>query len=193
MRETVNRCIALIKEKSEKQGNAGYDIQAPKNPSIIINYNLDEKMVKDYLNYLEQLWPGIYRNVPQAGKDSNFETIENSVRGNSIFESYNLIYIQILVNLTNCDIQELENFYNKYFPKGKYRVILHEFLDYEKGAEIDSTEEKLLDMMRSDSEADLQLLYSNRLFNGGMWIGENARKLLRLWADKSPGMCIESR
>lgn len=193
MRETVNRCIALIKEKSKIQGNAGYDTQAPKNPSIIINYNLDEKMVKDYLNYLEQLWPGIYRNVPRAGKDSNFETIENSVRGNPIFENYNLIYIQILVNLTNCSIQELREFCNKYFSQSRYEIILHEFLDYEKGAEIDSTEEKLLNMMRSDSEADLQLIYSNRLFNGGMWIGENARKLLRLSADMTAVMCIDSR
>ena len=41
MNKLIERCITEIRNKSEKNGEEGYDAQAPKNPSIIVNYNLD--------------------------------------------------------------------------------------------------------------------------------------------------------
>ena len=48
MQKMINRCIAKVKEESEINERGGYDVQAPENPSIIVNYNLDNKMAHFY-------------------------------------------------------------------------------------------------------------------------------------------------
>ena len=120
MQEMINRCIAKVKEESEINERGGYDVQAPENPSIIVNYNLDNKMAERYFDYLEQLWPSVCQNVPQAKAEDDFEEIENDVRGNQIFKNFSEIDIHILVNLTACEIQELNNFLKHNFSRPVY-------------------------------------------------------------------------
>lgn len=192
MQEMINRCIAKVKEESEINERGGYDVQAPENPSIIVNYNLDNKMAERYFDYLEQLWPSVCQNVPQAKAEDDFEEIENDVRGNQIFKNFSEIDIHILVNLTACEIQELNNFLKHNFSRPVYKVILHEFLDYECGEKIPATEKKLLEILGHHERIRYQFLYSNRLSNGGMWRAENASRLLRLAANITAIMSIDS-
>ncbi len=192
MKEIINQCITEIKEKSEIQGREGYDLQAPKNPALIVNYNLDNKMAENYFNYLKQLWPSVARNLPQTERKESFEEIINELRGNQLFSDFNVIGVHILVNLTSCDTQNLKEFLDKKFSGPEYKVILHEFLDYESWAGIPKTEENLLWMLKEYKGIRYQFIYSNRLFNGGMWRGENALKLLRLAANITAIMSIDS-
>ena len=115
MNRLIERCITEIRNKSEKNGVEGYDAQAPKNPSIIVNYNLDNKTLDSYYDFLEQLWPSVYSNIPRAGKESDFEKIENQVRSNQLYLIFNEIQIHVLVNITECDIQELNKFLSEKF------------------------------------------------------------------------------
>ena len=192
MNTLIECCITEIKNKSEKNGVEGYDIQAPKNPSIIVNYNLDNKTVDSYYDFLEQLWPSVYTNIPRAGKKSDFEEIENQVRSNQLYLFFNEIQIHVLVNITECDIEELNNFLNEKFNGPLYKIILHEFLDYERKNQIAVSEDNLLRTMKNRDKIRYQFIYSNRLFNGAMWLGENALKIVRLSANITAIMSIDS-
>lgn len=192
MNTLIECCITEIRNKSEKNGVEGYDIQTPKNPSIIVNYNLDNKTVDSYYDFLEQLWPSVYTNIPRAGKKSNFEEIENQVRSNQLYLIFNEIQIHVLVNITECDIEELNNFLNEKFNGPLYKIILHEFLDYERKNQIAVSEDNLLRAMKNRDKIRYQFLYSNRLFNGAMWLGENALKIVRLAANITAIMSIDS-
>ncbi len=192
MNTLIECCITEIRNKSEKNGVEGYDIQTPKNPSIIVNYNLDNKTVDSYYDFLEQLWPSVYTNIPRAGKKSNFEEIENQVRSNQLYLIFNEIQIHVLVNITECDIEELNNFLNEKFNGPLYKIILHEFLDYERKNQIAVSEDNLLRAMKNRDKIRYQFVYSNRLFNGAMWLGENALKIVRLAANITAIMSIDS-
>ena len=63
MNKLIERCITEIRNKSEKNGIEGYDAQAPKNPSIIVNFNLDDETLNNYYGFLEQIWPSVYSNI----------------------------------------------------------------------------------------------------------------------------------
>lgn len=192
MNTLIECCITEIRNKSEKNGVEGYDIQTPKNPSIIVNYNLDNKTVDSYYDFLEQLWPSVYTNIPRAGKKSDFEEIENQVRSNQLYLIFNEIQIHVLVNITECDIEELNNFLNEKFNGPLYKIILHEFLDYERKNQIAVSEDNLLRTMKNRDKIRYQFVYSNRLFNGAMWLGENALKIVRLAANITAIMSIDS-
>ena len=192
MNTLIECCITEIRNKSEKNGVEGYDIQTPKNPSIIVNYNLDNKTVDSYYDFLEQLWPSVYTNIPRAGKKSDFEEIENQVRSNQLYLIFNEIQIHVLVNITECDIEELNNFLNEKFNGPLYKIILHEFLDYERKNQIAVSEDNLLRAMKNRDKIRYQFVYSNRLFNGAMWLGENSLKIVRLAANITAIMSIDS-
>ena len=192
MNTLIECCITEIRNKSEKNGVEGYDIQTPKNPSIIVNYNLDNKTVDSYYDFLEQLWPSVYTNIPRAGKKSDFEEIENQVRSNQLYLIFKEIQIHVLVNITECDIEELNNFLNEKFNGPLYKIILHEFLDYERKNQIAVSEDNLLRAMKNRDKIRYQFVYSNRLFNGAMWLGENALKIVRLAANITAIMSIDS-
>ena len=192
MKELIERCIAEMREKSEKNGMEGYDAQAPKNPSIVVNYNLDNNAVDSYFDILKQLWPSVYSNVPRADVASDFESIENQVRSNQLYLLFNEIHIHVLVNMTICNLTELRNFLNKEFNSPIYKIILHEFFDYEKNSNITSSEENLLKIMEQRDNVRFQFIYSNRLSNGAMWIGENALRIVRLAANVTAIMSIDS-
>lgn len=192
MNKLIERCITEIRNKSEKNGIEGYDAQAPKNPSIIVNFNLDEKTLNNYYGFLEQIWPSVYLNIPRTNIESDFETIENNVRSNQLYQTFNEIHIHVLVNITECNLQELSEFLNKQFNSPAYKIILHEFLDYERKSQIEDSENKLLSMMENHGRVQCQFIYSNRLYNGAMWIGENALKIARLAANITAIMSIDS-
>lgn len=192
MYKLIERCITEIRNKSEKNGVEGYDAQAPKNPSIIVNYNLDNKTLDSYYDFLEQLWPSVYSNIPRADKQSDFEKIENQVRSNQLYLIFNEIQIHVLVNITECDIQELNKFLSEKFDGPLYKIILHEFLDYERKNQITVSEDNLLNAMKNHDKIRYQFVYSNRLFNGAMWLGENALKIVRLAANVTAIMSIDS-
>lgn len=192
MNELIERCITEIRNKSEKNGIEGYEAQAPKNPSIIVNYNLDNKTLESYYNFLEQLWPSVYSNIPRADKKSNFESIENEVRSNQLYLIFNEIQIHVLVNMTECSLQELNSFLNEKFNSPLYKIILHEFLDYESKLRIEMSEKNLLTLMKNRDKVRYQFIYSNRLFNGAMWLGESSLKIIRLAANITAIMSIDS-
>ena len=192
MNKLIERCITEIRNKSEKNGVEGYDAQAPKNPSIIVNYNLDNNTLASYYDFLEQLWPSVYSNIPRADKQSDFEKIENQVRSNQLYLIFNEIQIHVLVNITECDIQELNKFLSEKFDGPLYKIILHEFLDYERKNRIEVSEDNLLKSMKDHDKIRYQFVYSNRLFNGAMWLGENALKIVRLAANITAIMSIDS-
>lgn len=192
MNKLIERCITEIRNKSEKNGIEGYDAQAPKNPSIIVNFNLDEKTLNNYYGFLEQIWPSVYLNIPRTNIESDFETIENNVRSNQLYQIFNEIHIHVLVNITDCNLQELNEFLDKQFNSPTYKIILHEFLDYERKSQIEDSENKLLSMMENHGRVQCQFIYSNRLYNGAMWIGENALKIARLAANITAIMSIDS-
>lgn len=192
MKELIERCITEIRNKSEKNGVEGYDAQAPKNPSIIVNYNLDNKALECYSEYLEQLWPSVYSNIPKADRESDFETIENQVRSNQLYLFFNEIQIHVLVDMTRCALEEMADFIDKRFNSPLYKIILHEFLDYESKSHIKVSEDNLLDSMKNRNKVRYQFVYSNRLFNGAMWIGENSSKVIRLAANVTAIMSIDS-
>lgn len=192
MNKLIERCITEIRNKSEKNGIEGYDAQAPKNPSIIVNFNLDEKTLNNYYGFLEQIWPSVYLNIPRTNIESDFETIENNVRSNQLYQIFNEIHIHVLVNITECNLQELSDFLNKQFNSPAYKIILHEFLDYERKSQIEDSENKLLSMMENRGRVRYQFIYSNRLYNGAMWLGENAVKIARLAANITAIMSIDS-
>lgn len=192
MKELIEQCITEIRNKSEKNGVEGYDAQAPKNPSIIVNYNLDNKALESYYVFLEQLWPSVYSNIPRADKESDFEAIENQVRGNQLYLIFNEIQIHVLVNMTKCSIQELSGFLDRKFNSPLYKIILHEFLDYESKSQVEISESNLLSAMKNREKVRYQFIYSNRLFNGAMWLGESALKTIRLAANITAIMSIDS-
>ena len=43
MKDLTQRCMAQIRSKSVKYKTEGYYAQDPANPSIIVNYNLDNE------------------------------------------------------------------------------------------------------------------------------------------------------
>lgn len=180
MKELIERCITEIRSKSEKNGVEGYDTQAPRTPSIIVNYNLDNKTVECYFEYLEQLWPSVYSNIPRAQRGSDFGIIENQVRSNQLFLNFNEIQIHVLVNITECDLSELKEFLIDKFGDLHFTIVLHEFLDYESKSKIEISENNLLGSMKICDKNAYQFVYSNRLSNGAMWIGENASRIIRL-------------
>lgn len=192
MNKLIERCITEIRNKSEKNGIEGDDAQAPKNPSIIVNFNLDEKTLNNYYGFLEQIWPSVYLNIPRSNIESDFETIENNVRSNQLYQTFNEIHIHVLVNITECNLRELSEFLNKQFNSPAYKIILHEFLDYERKSQIEDSENKLLSMMENHGRVQCQFIYSNRLYNGAMWLGENALKIARLAANITAIMSIDS-
>ena len=73
-----------------------------------------------------------------------------------------------------------------------YKIILHEFLDYERKNQIAVSEDNLLRAMKNRDKIRYQFVYSNRLFNGAMWLGENALKIVRLAANITAIMSIDS-
>lgn len=196
MNKLVDRCMAEIRHKSEKKGVKGYDApadtQAPKYPAIIVNYNLDNNVLKSYYDFLEQLWPSVYSNIPRSDKESNFEVIENQLRSNLLYLSFSEIQIHVLVNMTECSLQELSNFLNKNFNHPLYKIILHEFLDYESQSQIEISENNLLSSMKNRDKVRYLFIYSNRLYSGAMWLGESASKIIRLAANITAIMCIDS-
>ena len=192
MNELIKRCITEIRNKSEKNGIHGYDEQAPRNPSIIVNYNLEKESLDAYYVFLEQLWPSVYLNTPRANKDSDFEKIENEVRSNQLYSIFNEIHIHVLVNMTECIVDELRSFLKEKFDSPVYKLIVHEFLDYERKANNKKSEENLLSMMKEHDRVCYQLIYSNRLYNGAMWLGENSYKRIRLAANITALMSIDS-
>ncbi len=192
MNRLIQDCIARIRDKSENRGADGYDVQAPGNPSMIVNYNLDSERLTSYYAYLKQLWPGVYSNIPRADRESDFETLENQVRSNSLYVNFNEIHIHVLVDLTGADLGELRDFLQAEFDLPSYKLILHEFLDYEHRDQIEDSEEKLLSLMRGRGGIRYQFIYSNRLYNGAMWLGESAAKIIRLAANITAIMSIDS-
>lgn len=192
MNKLIERCITEIRNKSEKNGIEGYDAQAPKNPSIIVNFNLDEKTLNNYYRFLEQIWPSVYSNTPRTDTESDFEIVENNVRSNQLYQIFNEIHIHVLVNITECNLQELSEFLDKQFDSPAYKIILHEFLDYKRKSQIGDSENKLLSMMENRGRVRYQFIYSNRLYNGSMWLGENALKIARLAANITAIMSIDS-
>lgn len=192
MNGLIECCIAEIRNKSKKNELEGYDAQTPENPSIIVNYNLDNKVLESYCDFLEQLWPSVYSNIPVTARESDFEKIENQVRSNQLYLIFNEIQIHVLVNMTKCDLQELNSFLDEKFNTPQYKVILHEFLDYESKTQIETTENKLINAMKNYKKVSYQFVYSNRLHNGAMWLGESALKLTRLAANITAIMSIDS-
>lgn len=192
MNGLIECCIAEIRNKSEKNELEGYDAQTPENPSIIVNYNLDNKVLESYCDFLEQLWPSVYSNIPVTARESDFDKIENQVRSNQLYLIFNEIQIHVLVNMTKCDLQELNSFLDEKFNTPQYKVILHEFLDYESKTQIETTENKLINAMKNYKKVSYQFVYSNRLHNGAMWLGESALKLTRLAANITAIMSIDS-
>lgn len=73
-----------------------------------------------------------------------------------------------------------------------YKIILHEFLDYERKNRIEVSEDNLLKTMKNNDKIRYQFVYSNRLFNGAMWLGENTLKIVRLAANITAIMSIDS-
>lgn len=134
----------------------------------------------------------VYSNIPRAGKESDFEKIENQVRSNQLYLIFNEIQIHVLVNITECDIQELNKFLSEKFDGPLYKIILHEFLDYERKNRIEVSEDNLLKTMKNNDKIRYQFVYSNRLFNGAMWLGENTLKIVRLAANITAIMSIDS-
>ena len=193
MNELIERCIAEIREKSENNNAERCGAQAPENPSIIVNYNLDHKTLENYCKFLERLWPNVYTNVPQTDTDSDFAAIENQVRSNQLYYTLNQIQIHILVNITKCSFQELNNFLDEKFNGPTYAIILHEFLDCETEDKIKESKNNLLTLMKNSEKINYQFIYSNRLSNGAMWLDENASKLIRLAANITAIMSIDSR
>ena len=193
MKKLIERCITEIRNKSEKSGVEGYNAYAPQNPAIIVNYNLDDKKLDSYYAFLEQLWPSVYSNIPRADKGSDLDKIENEVRSNQLFFIYSEIQIHVLVNMTECDLQNLRDFLSEKFNSPQYKVILHEFLDYENKAEIETSEDNLLRSIKDPDIVRYQFVYSNRLYNGAMWLGENALKVIRLAANITAIMSIDSQ
>lgn len=192
MKKLIDCCVAEIRNKSERNGVEGYDVQAPRNPSIIVNYNLDKKTLDSYYEFLEQLWPSVYSNIPRADKESDFEEIENQVRTNQLYLIFNEIQIHVLVNLTKCRLEDLRLFLNQKFNSPLYKIILHEFLDYERQNQIETSEKNLLNLMENRGRICYQFVYSNRLFNGAMWLGESGLKIARLAANITAIMSIDS-
>ena len=190
MQELINRCIDEINSNSKRE-NGGYDEQTPKNPSIIVNYNLKDGM-RAYCNYLEQLWPSVYRNIPRTERDGDIAGVENRVRSKNLFSSFGQIHIHVLVNLTECEYSVFTAYIKEHFSNPEYKVILHEFLDYEDKDKAEETEGKLLKLMKEESGNTFQFIYSNMLFNGGLWLGDDEQKLLRLAANITAIMSIDS-
>lgn len=193
MKALIERCIEDIKRNSERNGVEGYEVQTPKNPAIIVNYNLDKKVADSYYNFLKQLWPSVYSNIPKADKDSDFETIENhKVRGNQLYVIISTIQIHVLISMKDCNVQELDDFLDQHFHGPEYKIVLHEFLDYESKAKGEKSEANLLECMKSRNKVQYQFIYSNKLLGGAMWLGENELKIIRLAANITAIMTIDT-
>lgn len=193
MKDLIERCMANIRNNSAGNGAEGYDAKDPKNPSIIINFNLDNEEIDTYYSFLGYLWSQVDVNIPKTDRNSNFEEVINELCANQVFEDFHVIHIHILVNLTKCDLDELYKFVKDNFSGPTYKIILHEFLDYTNRADIEPTEDKLLTLMRNKGNIQYRFIYSNKLDNGGMWTGESAFKILRLAADVTAIMIIDTR
>lgn len=193
MKDLIERCMANIRDNSAGNGAEGYDVKDPKNPSIIINFNLDNEEIDTYYSFLGYLWSQVDVNIPKTDRNSNFEEVINELCANQVFEDFHVIHIHILVNLTKCDLDELYKFVKDNFSGPTYKIILHEFLDYTNKADIEPTEDKLLTLMRNKGNIQYRFIYSNKLDNGGMWTGESAFKILRLAADVTAIMIIDTR
>ena len=192
MERLVESCIDAIRNNENIDGVGGGGLHNPTNPSIIVNFNLANENVEDYKKYLRSLWIQVHNNIQIVEKNVNFEEVINRLRGNTFFKQFNIIYIHILVDLTNCELNALYSFIEENFNEPTYNIILHEFLDYSSQINGRLSEENLLKIMRNRERITYQLVYSNRLANGALWLGDNASKILRLAANITAIMIIDA-
>lgn len=192
MEGLVESCIDAIRNNVNIDGAGGGGLHNPTNPSIIVNFNLANGKVEDYKKYLRSLWIQVYNNIQIVEKNVNFEEVINTLLGNTFFKQFNIIYIHILVDLTNCELYALHSFIEEKFNEPIYNIILHEFLDYSSKRNGKLSEENLLKIMRNRERITYQLVYSNKLANGALRLGDNASKILRLAANITAIMIIDS-
>lgn len=192
MERLVESCIDAIRNNENIDGVGGGGLHNPTNPSIIVNFNLANEKVEDYKKYLRSLWIQVYNNIQIVEKNVDFEEVINRLRGNTFFNQFNIIYIHILVDLTDCKLDALYRFIEENFNEPIYNIILHEFLDYSSQINGRLSEENLLKIMRNRERITYQLVYSNELANGALWLGDNASKILRLAANITAIMIIDA-
>ena len=147
MEGLVESCIDAIRNNVNIDGAGGGGLHNPTNPSIIVNFNLANGKVEDYKKYLRSLWIQVYNNIQIVEKNVNFEEVINTLLGNTFFKQFNIIYIHILVDLTNCELDALYSFIEENFNEPIYNIILHEFLDYSSQRNGRLSKEKLLELM----------------------------------------------
>lgn len=196
MKKLLNDCIEEIKKKENAKtagGKVTFNHQIPKNPSIIVNYNLAKKNAEEYYNFLKNIWPVVDQNIPKTDCMSDFGTIENTVRSNNNFERFNEIHIHLLVDLVECNVEDFFKMIEKKFSKPIYKIIVHEFMDYQVQARVATLEDHFMELMKEQGKIHYRFIYSNRRVNGGMWTGENASKIWRLAANVTAIMSMSER
>lgn len=181
MNTLIDKCIEVIRDNSAVTRNAGIEDPAPLNPSIVVNYNLDNNKFENYKSYMKQLWPKFHLNLEYASAGDDLGRIENNLRTNKTFNQFHKIHIHFLCNFTVCDIQDVLDYIKSRFHEIGYEVILHAFFDYEEKKNTEENEKKLIQLIKTeDGVYQYLFVFSNYTNSGAKWIREEEMKLVRL-------------
>lgn len=191
MEKVLNYCIKRVIEKSTIKEIGNNHDKSPQYPTLVINYNLDNNSFQSYSNFMRQLWPKVHLNLEYMNKDEEERKFENKIRQNETFDNFNTIHIHILYDVTRCETADIQNYIKDTFDELTHKIKLHAFFDYSSDINTKENDKKLIELMNC---GDFQYLfiYSNCLKNGALWIGDNAMKLMRLSANITAIMAIDS-
>lgn len=192
MENLLGNCIKKITEESKIRGKEAFKDLAPVNPSMVINYNLDNETFTEYKKHLAELWPKIDMNLQYTDCEGDLEGAENKVRTNHMFEHFHEIHIHILFDVLKTDVELLFDYIKEKFSEVDYKVIIHAFLDYSLKVNAEKNEMKLIQLMKErNNRFQYLFVYSNKLNNGALWIEDESTKITRLMADITAIMMID--
>ena len=183
--QLINSCRNDLIEGSKLKDEMGYSDIIPKNPSIVVNYNLENKVYDFYQKHMEQSWPKAHMNLQYAKQGDNFYEVEKKLRSNELFDNFHAIYVHVFYNENKATPEQLLEFITQNFSETYYKVVVHVFFDYEDDVQAADNEAHLKDLNTAKEQKVFQYLfvYSNRLNNGRNWIGEDSSKIWRLMAN----------
>lgn len=167
------------------------DITA-KNPSLIINYNLNENDNNRIKEIIYQLWPQISTNIEFADRNclDNREIFQkkiNSIRGNESYHNFHSIYICLLFDATNGNMDELTDKLKQLFHnelksrKSSYEFVIFNFFDM--SDLFNENRNEALVKVLDDHFFKYKFIFQNELNNGAIWINDDYEKILRLSAN----------
>ena len=150
----------------------------PECPSLVVNYNLTDAQVSIILKNMNELWPQLYRplHIINYKKGSLVEKI-NELKKYGKFEDYSRIYIHILWNSSQKDIENvMDKISSELNDQVVYEFVLHAYIDM---ASIDYGDSlKHVESILNEKRIQLKMIYENMSSTGAILKDEIVFRLM---------------